>query len=148
MKKSELRQIIREEIQRLSEGHEIKIDSPKQIKSAKVKKQIQALAKKGVRARDIKARVTFQPDDMQSLVGDFNVVKNTVYFELDTAKFKVGDVVANTTHKSVGIVRALHGRELRTDADGMVGVRELEPFNPKKHKSYHIAPSTKKEAGL
>ena len=60
--------------------------------------------------------------------------------------YKVGDVVYNKKHNTVGIVRhaELYG-ELQTDADGNVPVTDLQHYNPKKHKGAHIAPSTKKE---
>jgi len=65
-----------------------------------------------------------------------------------TEKFRVGDVVANKKHKTIGIVRLPPERgELKTDADGNVDIRDLELYDPKKHKSYQIAPSTKKELG-
>jgi len=62
-------------------------------------------------------------------------------------EFKVGDVVANTKTKWVGIVRIAddgHG-ETKTDADGNTYTKYLELYNPEKHINYHIAPSTKKE---
>jgi hypothetical protein len=66
-------------------------------------------------------------------------------------EFKVGDIVANSESRWIGIVRSEPDRgELRTDADGMVDIRSLEIYdaNNKTHASYHIAPSTKKEMGL
>jgi hypothetical protein len=65
------------------------------------------------------------------------------------SKFKIGDVVANTTTKTIGIVRIpddTYG-EVTTDADGNVNMSFLEHYNSKTHKDYHIAPSTKKEIG-
>jgi hypothetical protein len=80
---TKLRQIIKEEIQKLNEVHMIKIDNPKQITSSKVKNQIKTLATKGVRAKDIRLSMTFVSDDMQSINNKFKVLKNKVYFELD-----------------------------------------------------------------
>jgi hypothetical protein len=65
--------------------------------------------------------------------------------------FKVGDVVAHKTNKTIGIVRDLfedYKGDLRTSADGVVSIDELEIYDPKKHKDYHIAPSLKKELGM
>jgi len=68
--------------------------------------------------------------------------------KMNESKFKIGDVVANKRTKWIGIVRSEEDRgELRTDADGMVYIKNLEKYDPKKHKNYHIAPSTKKEIG-
>lgn len=59
----------------------------------------------------------------------------------------VGSVVANKKHKTIGIVRDYYEKygDARTDADGMVNISDLEAYNPKKHKNYKIAPSTKDE---
>jgi len=63
-------------------------------------------------------------------------------------EYKIGDVVIHKGHKTVGIVRDLfYDGELRTDADGVVFISELEMYDPEKHKDYHMAPSTKKELG-
>lgn len=62
------------------------------------------------------------------------------------AKFKVGDIVANKKHKTIGIIRMGEERgEVKTDADGNVPISDLEHYSPSKHKGYQIAPSTKKE---
>jgi len=63
-------------------------------------------------------------------------------------EFKVGNVVANTKHKTIGIVRDVFsdgGGDVRTDADGVVNISDLERYDIFKHKDYTIAPSTKKE---
>ncbi|MBL18919.1 MAG: hypothetical protein CMC82_03690 [Flavobacteriaceae bacterium] len=67
--------------------------------------------------------------------------------EYEGGKFKVDDVVYHKTFKTVGIVRMGDDKygEVKTDADGNVSVDELEKYDPKKHKNYSIAPSTKKE---
>ena len=63
-----------------------------------------------------------------------------------------GDLVYNTQTKTVGIVRAIYGKEsqVRTDSDGVVSANKLQKYN--KNKSYQqkakIAPSTKREANL
>jgi len=61
------------------------------------------------------------------------------------SKIKIGDIVANKKHKTIGIVRDIYGGEFRTDADGVVDIDDLEIYSPSKHNEYHIAPSTKKE---
>jgi len=62
-------------------------------------------------------------------------------------KFKKDSIVYNKNTKTVGIVRMTDDTygEVRTDADGMVDIDSLEPYNPKIHKNAQIAPSTKKE---
>jgi len=63
-----------------------------------------------------------------------------------------GDLVYNTQTKTVGIVRAIYGKEgqIRTDSDGVVSLKNLQKYD--KSKSYQkkslIAPSTKREANL
>ena len=66
---------------------------------------------------------------------------------VNEGKFKVDDLVYHKTFKTVGIVRMGDDKygEVKTDADGNVSVDELEKYDPKKHKNYSIAPSTKKE---
>ncbi len=64
--------------------------------------------------------------------------------------FKVGDVVYNKEHNTIGIVRDIFDmNDLRTDADGVVYMSDLEIFDKKnpKHLAADIAPSTKKELG-
>lgn len=64
--------------------------------------------------------------------------------------YKVGDVVYNKEHNTIGIVRDIFDRnDLRTDADGVVYMSDLEIYdkNNPKHKAADIAPSTKKELG-
>lgn len=64
--------------------------------------------------------------------------------------YKVGDVVYNKQHNTIGIVRDIFDRnDLRTDADGVVYMSDLEIYdkNNPKHKAADIAPSTKKELG-
>lgn len=60
---------------------------------------------------------------------------------------KVGDIVANTLHSTVGIVRVIDvkGDEFKTDADGWQFSKHIELFNAKKHTNFSIAPSTEKE---
>ena len=77
-------------------------------------------------------------------------MKNKTSAEIEFAKggkIGVGSVVANTKHKTIGIVRDYYEKygDARTDADGMVNISDLEAYNPKKHKNYSIAPSTKYE---
>jgi hypothetical protein len=63
-------------------------------------------------------------------------------------EFEIGDIVANKETKTIGIVRDVFEKQygdLRTDADGVVNVSNLELYSPSKHKAYHIAPSTKAE---
>ena len=64
-------------------------------------------------------------------------------------KIEVGDVMANTKTKTIGIIRDvdLLGGDVRTDADGVVDTDNLEHYSKSKHKQYEIAPSTKKEIG-
>lgn len=63
-----------------------------------------------------------------------------------------GDLVYNTESKTVGIVRAVYGKEgqIRTDSDGVVSEKKLQKYD--RSKSYQskakIAPSTKREANL
>jgi hypothetical protein len=60
-----------------------------------------------------------------------------------TRTFKVGDVVANLTHKTVGVVLDVFDRgDVRTDADGVVCVDELEAYNAFVHQGFGVAPST------
>lgn len=60
------------------------------------------------------------------------------------SKFKIGDVVANTKHKTVGVVTDVFDRgDVRTDADGVVSERDIVPYDKVKHANYQIAPSTR-----
>jgi len=60
--------------------------------------------------------------------------------------FKVGDIVYNKVYNTVGFIRDKEWRgEIRTSADGNVNVKDLQIFNPSKHKNAQIAPSMKKE---
>ena len=72
---------------------------------------------------------------------------NTSYEE--GGKIKVGDVVANTETRTIGVVRDVFedDGDIRTDADGVVYARNLEHYSKIKHKDYQIAPSTKREIG-
>jgi len=64
-------------------------------------------------------------------------------------EFKIGDVVAHHEKKTIGIVRSEPKQgALRTDADGMVDVKQLSLYDRTIHTDYHIAPSTKKELNL
>ena len=66
-------------------------------------------------------------------------------------EFKKDDLVYNKRTKTVGIVRDVFkdgGGDLRTDADGVVNIDELEKYNPiknKNHSNAKVAPSTEKE---
>ena len=64
-------------------------------------------------------------------------------------KIKIGDVVANTETRTIGVVRDVFedDGDVRTDADGVVDARNLEHYSKMKHKDYQIAPSTKREIG-
>ena len=67
----------------------------------------------------------------------------------EKTKFKVGDVVANSKTRWIGIVRMEDERgETKTDADGNVDTRFLSHYDSKKHGKYHIAPSTAKELAM
>lgn len=67
------------------EAHTIKVDKESEVTSSRVKKEIESLAKKGVRSKDIKlnlkgVNLTGGPG---SKVGDkFQVLKNKVYFAM------------------------------------------------------------------
>ena len=75
----------------------------------------------------------------------FNKLNESEY----TPKFKVGDIVANNNHKTIGIVRIADDAqgEVKTDADGNVDVDTLEIYdeNNPVHKGYKMSPSTEKE---
>lgn len=65
-----------------------------------------------------------------------------------TKKFKIGDFVANKKHKTIGEVIDVFetGNDLRTDADGVVPLSDLEKFDEEKHKHFHITiPSTREK---
>jgi hypothetical protein len=85
-------------------------------------------------------------------------VKNGDFYENDRDRaektykptFKKDAVVYNKNTNSVGIVRMSDDTygEVRTDADGMVDIDALEPYNPMKYKhqsTAQVAPSTKQE---
>lgn len=91
----------------------------------------------------------FEKDPKSVYIADPEVITLNQTKRSNLGSFKVGDAVANKTHKSIGIVRDLfNDGDLRTDADGVVSIDELELYDPKKHKNYHIAPSTQKELGI
>ena len=74
----------------------------------------------------------------------------TFYWDKTYAKggdVGLGSVVANKKNKTIGIVRDYFEKygEAITDADGIVNISDLEPYNAKKHKDYNIASSTKDE---
>jgi len=51
--------------------------------------------------------------------------------------------VANLTHKTVGVVLDVFDRgDVRTDADGVVCVDELEAYNAFVHQGFGVASST------
>lgn len=71
---------------------------------------------------------------------------STSLFSKGGKTFKIGDIVYNKKFNTVGIVRLPEQQgELKTDADGNVDVKDLFHYDPKKHSSAKIAPSTKNE---
>ena len=57
--------------------------------------------------------------------------------------YKIGDVVVNHKHRTIGIVMDVFDRgDIRTDADGVVSVDDCEAYEPVRHGGYQIAPST------
>jgi len=80
------------------------------------------------------------------------IVEGTYVKESDDKELKgikIGDLVANKKHNTIGLVRMIDvkGDEFKTDADGWQNADDIEKYDSKKHKSFKIAPSTKKEAG-
>jgi len=63
-------------------GHVIKIDKPADIKSPKVKSQIEDLAKKGVRSKEIRLQMGFVTSSPKSVEDEFQKIKNHVYFNM------------------------------------------------------------------
>jgi hypothetical protein len=72
--------------------HIIKIDKPSDIKSTKVKKQIETLAKKGIRSKEIGLSTGFVGDS-KSANGEFQKVKNRIYFDLDKRNESVNETL-------------------------------------------------------
>ena len=74
-------------------------------------------------------------------------------YVLKKNSFKVGDIVYNKKHNTVGIVRDTYDNdfsgEIRTNEDGNVYVSDLEIYTPqnKKHTTAKVSPSTLKELG-
>lgn len=61
---------------------------------------------------------------------------------------KLYSTVANTKHKTIGIIIGIYDDtrgDCRTDADGMVPFTDLELYDKDSHKDYHMAPSTREE---
>ncbi len=68
---------------------------------------------------------------------------------MERQRFQIGDIVYNKVYNTVGFIRDNEWRgEIRTDADGVVNVKDLEIFTPSKHIDVKIAPSTIKELKL
>jgi hypothetical protein len=65
--------------------HIISIDTPTQVISKPVQKQIENLAKKGVRSKEIGLQLNFTANDRVSklVTNNFQKMKNKVYFEMD-----------------------------------------------------------------
>lgn len=98
---------------------------------------------KAWRRKDFKAKSNY--------ISDPEVITLNQTKRSNSGGFKVGDVVAHKTNRTIGIVRNVfedYKGDLRTSADGVVSIDELEIYDPKKHKDYHIAPSLKKELGI
>ena len=72
-------------VKSVNEGlnHLIHVETPKEIVSKDVAKQIIALAKKGVRSNEIGLNMHFVGDE-KAAVNAFQKVKNKIYFDLDT----------------------------------------------------------------
>ena len=94
--------------------------------------------------------------DLSDFVGTlakqgYKLTRESVNETINEGKFKKDDLVYNKRTKTVGIVRDVFkdgGGDLRTDADGVVNIDELEKYNPIKNKHQNnakVAPSTEKE---
>ena len=94
--------------------------------------------------------------DLSDFVGTlakqgYKLTRESVNETINEGKFKKDDLVYNKRTKTVGIVRDVFkdgGGDLRTDADGVVNIDELEKYNPIKFKHQNkakVAPSTEKE---
>ena len=78
--------------------HIIKVDKPSDIKSTKVKKEIETLAKKGIRSKEIGLSTGFVGDS-KSANGEFQKVKNRIYFDLDKRNESVNEAKGNPKFK-------------------------------------------------
>lgn len=60
------------------------------------------------------------------------------------SRITIGSVVANMNHKTIGVVLDIYLKDgdARTDADGVVPIKDLILYNTQDHKDYGIAPST------
>lgn len=79
----------------------------------------------------------------------FNLMTESRDEENYKPKFKVGDIVANNNHKTIGIVRIADDTygEVKTDMDGNVDVDTLELYdeNNEIQKTYTMSNAVKKE---
>ncbi len=84
--RSRINEIIKEEYQKLIESKYIEIDKPTEVSSAKVKKEIEKLAKSGTRSKDILLKMNFTTANTKQVTDKFQVLKNKVYFALKESK--------------------------------------------------------------
>lgn len=123
--------------------------SHKNNKAMDLNRYVNSLQQRGFNVFDKTQDISIKKDNGENEKYYFKLKlsKNVEYSKGGgVGKFNIGDVVANKKHKTIGIVRDVFDRgEVRTDADGVVDVDDLEIYSPSKHKTYHIAPSTKKE---
>ena len=76
-------------------SHYIEINHPKQINSSKVINEVEKLAKKGIRSKDIKLQMAFVVSDklQKEIFGKFQVLKNKIYFELNESDCSLEDEI-------------------------------------------------------
>jgi hypothetical protein len=113
-------------VKSINEGlkHLIHVETPKEIVSKDVAKQIIALAKKGVRSNEIGLNMHFVGDE-KAAVNAFQKVKNKIYFDLDTNESvneateadiisQIKDIAKN--HQNNTLVDPKTGKKMRVDA--------------------------------
>lgn len=80
--------------------HTIYVDTPTQVVSKKIAAEIEALAKKGVRSKEIGLKMGFV-GNQKAATDAFQKVKNQIYFKLDKANESVNEVRLTSIVKSI-----------------------------------------------
>jgi len=101
----------------------IEINKPSDVSSSKVKKEVEALAKNGVRSKDILLKMKFVTANPKQITDKFQVLKNQVYFSLPK---KIGENIMKKSELVEMIQEVLQEEEFADVAE------TLEPVSPVK----------------
>jgi hypothetical protein len=117
--------------------HLIHVDTPAQIGSKSTASQIMALAKKGVRSKEIGLEMGFT-GDTKSATDTFQKIKNRIYFELDARNESINEATVIVRNKKTGEENeVLSGRG---KGDLIIAMNALQKAAPS-HMKYSIKES-------